>query len=165
MTSLGYTRRARRGRINRWGSKPLRPPQPHSMWQLALRVPRRAARRLLRLIEDARGGPRTRSALSRWRELGGLAERAASSRLRVPTAVLMWVALAMVASNLTLVALRSDITRTRYDLSQGVGELQQLDEQSRALTLQLRQLHDPRRLNEIARARGFGPPERIVVLP
>ena len=86
-------------------------------------------------------------------------------RLRPPTAVLLWLAVAWIASNLTLVALRSDLTRVRYDLSQASAELGQLDEESRALTLELRKLYDPRRLREIALARGFGPPERIVELP
>jgi hypothetical protein len=87
------------------------------------------------------------------------------SRFRLPTAVLVWVALATVASCLALVALRSDLTRVRYELSQASVELRQLDEEKRTLTLRLRELYDPRRLSEIARARGFGPPERIVELP
>ena len=65
----------------------------------------------------------------------------------------------------TVVALRSDLTRVRYELSQASAELRQLDEEGRALTLELRKLHDPRRLSEIAKARGFGPPERVVELP
>ena len=64
-----------------------------------------------------------------------------------------------------LVALRSDVTRVRYQLSQASAELQRLDEESRALTLQLGELKNPRRLAEIARTRGFGSPERIVELP
>jgi len=88
-----------------------------------------------------------------------------STRFRLPTAVVLWVALSMVASNLTLVALRSDLTRVRYELSQGTGEMRRLNEEHRALTLTLRKLRDPRRLRAIARARGFGPPERIVELP
>jgi hypothetical protein len=86
-------------------------------------------------------------------------------RFRLPTAILLWVALALVASNLMLVALRSDVTRVRYQLSQASAELQRLDEEGRTLTLKLGELKNPRRLAEIARTRGFGPPERIVELP
>jgi cell division protein FtsL len=86
-------------------------------------------------------------------------------RFRPPTAALVWAALAIVAANLTIVALRSDLTRVRYDLSQASAELRQLDEEGRVLTLEFRKLQDPRRLSEIAKSRGFGPPERIVDLP
>lgn len=132
--------------------------QRPSAWGVALSAPQRIARALQQRIQGARSAPLSHFLPS------PLGRDASGSRLRVPTAVLIWVALALVASNLTLVALRSEITRVRYEVSQGTGELQQLDEQGRALTLRLRQLHDPRRLNEIARARGFGAPERIVEL-
>ena len=156
MISLGQTRRVVRSRgTNRWRSEANQSVrrQPSAL-SVLLRAPRRLARRVQRLGEDARS-----KALSRFRRGD------APSRFRMPTAVLVWVAVATVASCLTLVALRSDLTRVRYELSQASVELRQLDEENRTLTLRLRELHDPRRLSEIARVRGFGPPERIVELP
>ena len=117
-----------------------------------------ALRRWAGPTEATRRGGRTRAGR---RDAG----RDRRFRLRVPTVVLLWLAFSWVASNLTLVALRSDLTRVRYDLSQASTLLGQLDEDNRVLTLALRKLHDPRRLREIALARGFGPPERIVELP
>ena len=156
MISLGRNRRVVRSKgTNRWHSEANQSVrrQPSAL-SVVLHAARRLTRRVQRLSEDARS-----RALSRF----GRSDT--PSRFRLPTAVLIWVALATVASCLTLVALRSDLTRVRYELSQASVELRQLDEERRTLTLRLRELHDPRRLSEIARARGFGPPERIVELP
>ena len=96
--------------------------------------------------------------------LSRLGQGKARLSFRLTNSVLLWLTLALVASTLTLVALRSDLTRIRYGLSQASAELRELDEESRTLTLTLRELQDPRRLAEIARARGFIPPEHIVEL-
>jgi hypothetical protein len=97
-------------------------------------------------------------------KLSGLGRREKHFPFRLSNSVLLWLTLAFVASNLTLAALRSDVTSARYELSQASALLRELEEENRALTLTLRELQDPRRLAEIARARGFGPPEHIVEL-
>jgi len=187
--ALGHTRATRRSKLklraprngagNRWRSNAkASPPQPPGTLGRLGAAPRGLARVLGRLAGEARtrspalfgqigariggriSGP-TRGTTRELARQGG--DQGARSRL--PTAPLVGAALAIVAASLTIVALRSDLTHVRYQLSQASAELRQLDEEGRALTLELRKLHDPRRLGEIAKARGFGPPERVVELP
>ena len=180
MISFGRTHgSSRAGGANRWRSNEQAKPERHpstvrgasrKLARAMQGLARNATGRALSLPPPARpteptlrtGRTQRRGQANRSRQQ---AEGSRRFQPRLPTAVLLWLALAWVASNLTLVALRSDLTRVRYDLSHASALLGQLDEESRALTLELRKLYDPRRLREIALARGFGPPERIVELP
>ena len=155
MISFGNPRRAERGASNRWRSDArLRAKREPRLRGALLRAARWVAELSQRVAENLDNG-----------NFSLFGFETSRLRFRLPTAILLWVALALVASNLTLVALRSDITRIRYEISQASAELQRLDEESRTLTLELGELKNPRRLAKIARSRGFGPPERIVELP
>lgn len=64
-----------------------------------------------------------------------------------------------------LVALRGEIQRLAYELGATVQTEQLLLERERGAQVAVRQLRDPRRLREIAAARGFVVPERVIALP
>jgi cell division protein FtsL len=145
----------RRGASNRWQSDIKARRQRHARLRSTLpRALRRITEASRRVAEDLDKG-----------SFSFFGFETSRLRVRLPTSILLWGALALVASNLSLVALRSDVTRVRYELSQASAELRRLDEESRGLTLKLGELKSPRRLAEIARSRGFAPPERIVELP
>jgi hypothetical protein len=61
-----------------------------------------------------------------------------------------------------LVALRGQIQRLAYELGGAVQTEQQLLERERAAQASVRELRDPRRLRELAAARGFVVPERVI---
>lgn len=58
---------------------------------------------------------------------------------------------------LLLVVLRMDSIRLRYALADAVRVEQELLDQQRRLTVQVRHLRDPRRLEALARELGMGP--------
>jgi hypothetical protein len=66
------------------------------------------------------------------------------------------------ACALALAALRIDILRTRYALGEALREEKALVQQQRQQIAALEGLRHPARLVDVARERGFGPPERVV---
>ena len=93
-------------------------------------------------------------------DLADLSERA-PARTVVPL-----LALALLVA-LGVAALRIDLIRTRYALADAMAEEQQLIEEQRALTVELRRLRDPAVLAGLGHARGFvpAPDVRSVVDP
>lgn len=72
-------------------------------------------------------------------------------------AALGTLAAGAVCAALLLVALRMDSIRLRYELADAVRVEQELLDQQRRLTVQVRHLRDPRRLEALARELGMGP--------
>jgi hypothetical protein len=66
---------------------------------------------------------------------------------------------------LVLVQLRTESIDLRYRLARSLQSEQQLLEQQRHLTVELRQLRHPVRLAELGRSLGLARPERVVELP
>lgn len=69
------------------------------------------------------------------------------------------------ACALALAALRVSILRARYALAEVHESETQLLEARRDAQVEIRELRDPRRLRERARALGFEHPERVLRLP
>jgi hypothetical protein len=80
---------------------------------------------------------------------------------------LPWLAmtLGLFVGGVALVALRGAIVRTRYELGSALQREAHLLELDRAAAVSVRRLRDPRRLRELAAARGFTVPERVIELP
>ena len=76
----------------------------------------------------------------------------------------LWLA-AVLLAGLAIAALRIDLFPVRYGLSEALAEERELLEQRRVELARVGSLRDPARLGELARQRGFGPPERVVELP
>jgi hypothetical protein len=110
-------------------------------------VGRRAeAREPLGLVgRDVAGGRRPRRAPLRGR------------RLAVAAGAAVLVGLAMAA-------LRSDLLRMRYALSEAMQRERELLQRRRELVARVRALRDPARLARLARERGFARPERVYEL-
>ena len=72
-----------------------------------------------------------------------------------------WILCTALLCALGLVALRTDILRTRYALGELVREEQTLLQQHSQLSARLESLRDPTRLAELAEKRGF---ERVRVI-
>jgi hypothetical protein len=72
--------------------------------------------------------------------------------------------LALIAA-LGISALRIDLIRTRYAMSDALAEEQALIAEQRRLIVRRRQLRDPVELAVQARARGFQPAKQILSLP
>jgi hypothetical protein len=66
---------------------------------------------------------------------------------------------------LGLTALRVDLIRMRYALADALASEQELLEQQRMLTVEMRMLRDPSGLASRARELGFVHPERVIHLP
>jgi len=81
------------------------------------------------------------------------------------TLPLIPITLGVFIAYIGLVALRGEIQRLAYELGASVQTEQQLLERERAAQVAVRRLRDPRRLLEIAAARGFVVPERVISLP
>jgi len=64
-----------------------------------------------------------------------------------------------------LVALRTEVLKLQYELAALHERERALDAQTRDLTVQMRQLRDPRRLSAHASALGFRRPDRLIDLP
>jgi cell division protein FtsL len=79
-------------------------------------------------------------------------------------AALGTVAAGAVCAALLLVSLRMDSIRLRYALADAVRVEQELLDQQRRLTVQVRHLRDPRRLEALARELGMGPPGCMIDL-
>jgi hypothetical protein len=75
----------------------------------------------------------------------------------------VWLALVLAAA-LGLVVLRVDLLRVRYALASATAREEALLSEQRELTVQVRQLRDPRLLAERAEALGFVRPERVIRL-
>jgi hypothetical protein len=71
---------------------------------------------------------------------------------------------AAVVVGLALAALRNDLIRMRYDLSEAMQQERELLEARRELTAKLVALRDPARLARLARERGFVRPERVLAV-
>lgn len=67
------------------------------------------------------------------------------------------VAAGAVCAALLLVALRMDSVRLRYALADAVRAEQELLDEQRSLTVEVRQLRDPRRLEGLGRELGLAP--------
>lgn len=74
-----------------------------------------------------------------------------------------WLALVLAAA-LGLVVLRVDLLRVRYALASAAAREEALLSEQRELTVEVRQLRDPRRLAERAEELGFIRPERVIHL-
>lgn len=74
------------------------------------------------------------------------------------------VAAGAVCAALLLVALRMDSIRLRYALADAVRAEQELLDQQRRLTVQMRHLRDPRRLEALAAELGLAPPGCLIDL-
>ena len=72
-------------------------------------------------------------------------------------AALSVVATGAVCAALLLVALRMDSVRLRYALADAVRAEQELLDEQRSLTVEVRQLRDPRRLEGLGRELGLAP--------
>jgi hypothetical protein len=68
---------------------------------------------------------------------------------------------AAVVAGLALAALRNDLIRMRYDLSEAMQQERELLEERRELTAKVVALRDPARLSRLARERGFVRPEQV----
>lgn len=68
-------------------------------------------------------------------------------------------------AGLLLSALRVHVTELRYRRAEALQEEQRLLDEQRRLTVELQGARDPMRLQELARARGFLTPERVIDLP
>jgi hypothetical protein len=94
---------------------------------------------------DVAGGQRPRRAPLRGRQLA----------VAVGAAVLVGLAVA---------ALRSDLLRMRYALSEAMQREREFLQERRELVARVRALRDPARLARLARERGFTKPERVYEL-
>lgn len=65
---------------------------------------------------------------------------------------------------LLIAVLRVEILQLRYELAAAVRREQHLAERERELTVRVRRLRDPIRLDRIAGERGFVHPERVIEL-
>ena len=74
------------------------------------------------------------------------------------------VAAGAVCAALLLVALRMDSVRLRYALADAVRAEQELLDEQRSLTVEVRQLRDPRRLEGIGRELGLAPADCTIDL-
>ena len=113
-----------------------------------------------RLFHTRRGGRNARLATARlWSAL-----QSSARELRLPPRSLRLLAavggLAIVLSSLGIVAFRTEILRARYELGDLVAEEARMREEQATLRVAVRRLHDPERLERLARERGFGPPVR-----
>jgi len=80
-----------------------------------------------------------------------------------------WIGWPLVLAGLVLALavawLRVDLIRMRYALADGLAAEQELLEEQRRLTAEMRALRDPSGLAERARELGFVHPERVIDLP
>ncbi|MDE0885336.1 MAG: hypothetical protein OSB70_07365 [Myxococcota bacterium] len=65
---------------------------------------------------------------------------------------------------LGMAALRIDLIRARYETGQGYSEERRLNQEIASLTARMRELRDPVDLGQVARDRGFIPPELLIDL-
>jgi hypothetical protein len=72
--------------------------------------------------------------------------------------------LAAVLVALGMAALRIDLIRARYETGQGYSEERRLNQEIAGLTARMRELRDPVDLGQVARERGFVPPELLIDL-
>jgi hypothetical protein len=85
-------------------------------------------------------------------------------RARLRVREILWVVGAAFACALALAALRIDILRVRYALGEAIRQEKALVQQQRQQTAALEGLRHPSRLVDVARQRGFAPPERVIDL-
>jgi hypothetical protein len=74
-------------------------------------------------------------------------------------------AVVVVLAALAVAAVRIDLLRTRYAVSEAMERETELIDEQRHLIVRRRQLRDPVELAVQARARGFRPPAHVVALP
>ncbi len=74
--------------------------------------------------------------------------------------VVLFVAILLPA--LSLVALRTEIIRLRYELADSVRTEQRVADTKRELTVEVRQLRDPARLNRLAVEMGLSLPQQVI---
>jgi len=65
---------------------------------------------------------------------------------------------------LGMAALRIDLIRARYETGKGYTEERRLNQKIAGLTARMRELRDPVDLGQVARQRGFIPPELLIDL-
>jgi len=95
-----------------------------------------------------------------WVVTGRDVSKSEPPRRRLPgirPAALGVVAAGAVCAALLLVALRMDSVRLRYALADAVRAEQELLDEQRSLTVEVRQLRDPRRLEGLGRELGLAP--------
>ena len=90
--------------------------------------------------------------------------RATKARAQLPVLsrreCIGWALVAI--GGLSLAGLRIHVIRLRYALGRAAREEQYLATRERGARAALAALRDPKRLSQLARERGFGPPERIL---
>jgi hypothetical protein len=106
-------------------------------------------------------GLRGRGALVAGRDV---THEPAGARRRLPARQIAVVLSGAVCAALLLVVLRIDSIRLRYRLADALRAEQQLQEQERHLTVDVRRLRHPLRLAELGRGLGLGRPERVIEL-
>ena len=74
-------------------------------------------------------------------------------------------AVVVVLAALAVAAVRIDLLRTRYAVSEAMDRENELIDEQRQLIVRRRQLRDPVELAVQARARGFRPPAHVLALP
>lgn len=77
------------------------------------------------------------------------------------TAILM---ILTALAGLGIVAMRSDVMRVRYSISEAMETEKQLQVEHNALTVEMRKLRSPARLSGLAQELGFRRPEQIIPL-
>ena len=98
------------------------------------------------------------------RDLSRLASRRRPLRRPFATGAVAAALVGLLLAGLSLAALRIDILRLRYALADAVADEKQLLEERRVWTAQRASLADPARLAELAEARGFARPTRVIDL-
>jgi hypothetical protein len=101
------------------------------------------------------------TAISPWIELS-IPDRKPPRRRPVGLASLI---AGVLLAGLALSALRVHVTQLRYDRADALQEEQRLLDEQRQLTVSVQGYKAPMRLQELARAQGFVPPERVIDLP
>jgi hypothetical protein len=86
-------------------------------------------------------------------------------RSRRPGVAVLSTLAAVLVVALGVSALRIELLRIRYALGEAMAQEQQLLEEQRSLTAEMRRLRDPVQLAERARRLGFVRPERLIDLP
>jgi hypothetical protein len=97
-------------------------------------------------------------------ELVGRDFAAPPRRARSRAGLRLPIALGAIVAALLLVTLRVHILRVRYALAEVATQEEALLEAKSRMTVRVRELRDPARLQHLAAERGFGRPERVLTL-
>ncbi len=96
---------------------------------------------------------------------GGRRRRKAGSAASGSSRWAIGLGVVLVLAALALVHLRTRGIQMRYQLAEALSIEQELLEEQRRLTLEVRRLRNPQHLAERAAALGLARPERVIALP